>query len=58
MWLLSLASSWLPDMGAGPWCMVPLLLAMASGAMGLLAWALSWLLGRAMQLQEENDLTI
>lgn len=58
MWLLSLASVLLPDMGIGPWCMWPLLFAMASGAMGLLVWALKSLLQRAMDLQEENDLTI
>ena len=35
-----------------------LLAAMASFAMGLLAWALGKLLARAVQLKEENDLTV
>lgn len=58
LWLLSLASVLLPGMAGGPWCIISVLFAMASGALGLLAWALKSLLQRATRLQEENDLTI
>ncbi len=42
----------------GPSALVFLLAAMASFAMGLLAWALGKLLARAVKLKEENDLTV
>ena len=42
----------------GPSYLIFLLAAMASFALGLLAWALSKLLARAVRLKEENDLTV
>ncbi len=45
-------------MGFGPSWLWLLLAAAASGAMAILAYALSRLLNRAVQLQEENDLTV
>ena len=42
----------------GPAVVLCLLLALASAAMGMLAWALGKLLMRAVALQEENDLTV
>lgn len=43
---------------AGPEALVLLLAAMASGALGVLAYAIGLLVQRAAQLQEENELTI
>lgn len=45
-------------MGFGPVWLWLLLAAAACGAMAILAYALSRLLNRAVQLQEENDLTV
>ena len=42
----------------GPAALLLLLAAMASLALGMLAWALSKLLGRAVDMKEENDLTV
>lgn len=56
--IAGLAAGLLPRMSFGIWCIPVVLLSLASGAMGMLAWALGWLLRRAVQLQEENDLTI
>ena len=42
----------------GPSYLIFLLAAMASFALGLLAWALGKLLARAVKLKEENDLTV
>ncbi len=42
----------------GPAWVAMLLAAIASGAMGMLAWALGKLLTRAVQYKEENDLTV
>ena len=51
-WLISGLS-----LGPAPWLALTLGAA-ASGAMGMLAWALGKLLLRAVQLKEENDLTV
>lgn len=58
MCLAALAAVFLPNMAPGPWCAFVILPAMASGAMASLAMALSWLLARATQLQEDSELTI
>lgn len=58
MCLLGPCAALLPGMSFGSWAIPIALLAAGCGAMGVLAWALSWLLRRAVQLQEENDLTI
>lgn len=42
----------------GPVWVICLLFALASAAVGILAWALGKLLMRAVELQEENDLTV
>lgn len=57
-WLAGEGASMLPGMSGGPWSIGFLLFAMASAAMGILAYALGQLLRRATQLQEENELTI
>ena len=56
--LVLAASGALLIFGLGPIWLFLLLIGMAIGAMGLLAYALSRLLARAVQLQEENDLTV
>lgn len=56
--LASCGAPLLPGVEMGAWCAFPVLAAMASGALGILAWALGKLLNRAVQLKEENDLTI
>ncbi len=48
MCLAALAAVFLPNMAPGPWCAFVILPAMA----------LSWLLARATQLQEDSELTI
>ncbi len=58
LWLAAEFSVFLPGMAWGIWNIAFLLFAMASAAMGILAYALGKLLKRATQLQEENDLTI
>ena len=58
LWLAAEFSAFLPGMAWGIWNIAFLLLAMASAAMGILAYALGKLLKRATQLQEENELTI
>lgn len=57
-WLAGEGAALLPGMSGGPWSIALLLFAMASAAMGILAYALGQLLCRATQLQEENELTI
>ena len=58
LWLLG-AGAWLMPNGLmGPMWLYLILMALASGAMGCLAYALSRLIGRAVALQEENSLTI
>ena len=56
--LVLAASAALLLFGLGPIWLSLLLISMAIGAMGLLAYALSRLLSRAVQLQEESDLTV
>lgn len=63
--MLGAAALWLGGIGVGAlcgalgaWWVAAALAAMASAAMGVLALALGRLLGRAVQLQEENELTI
>ena len=58
LWLAAEFSAFLPGMAWGIWNIAFLLFAMASAAMGILAYALGKLLKRATQLQEENELTI
>lgn len=58
LWLAAEFSAFLPGMAWGSWNIAFLLFAMASAAMGILAYALGKLLKRATQLQEENELTI
>ena len=58
VWLLGQGAALLPDVGPGSWWVSFLLCAVASGAMGVLSWAIGKLLSRAVQLQEENDLTV
>ncbi len=58
LWLAAEFSVFLPGMAWGIWNIAFLLFAMASAAMGILAYALGKLLKRATQLQEENELTI
>ena len=58
VWLAAELAAFLPGMSKGLWNMAFLLFAMASAAMGILAYALGKLLKRATQLQEENELTI
>ena len=58
LWLGAEAAAFLPGMNGGLWNIAFLLFAMASAAMGILAYALGKLLKRATQLQEENELTI
>ena len=58
LWLAAEFSAVLPGMAWGIWNIAFLLFAMASAAMGILAYALGKLLKRATQLQEENELTI
>ena len=56
LWLLGEAGYAVADLGiAGLY--FPLL-ALASAALGVLAWALGGLLRHAVRLQEENDLTV
>ena len=58
VWLLAQGAALLPDVGPGGWWVSFFLFAVASGAMGVLSWAIGKLLSRAVQLQEENDLTV
>ena len=58
LWLVAELALFLPGMVMGVWNIAFLLFAMASAAMGILAYALGKLLKRATQLQEENELTI
>ena len=46
------------NLGVGPAWVFFLLISMANAALGLLAWALARLLARAVELKEENDLTV
>lgn len=59
LWIMGI---WLPRMiwglPMGPAVLYLLLAAMASAAMGVLAWGLGKLLHRAVVLKEENDLTV
>lgn len=47
-----------PQIPLSIWCIYPLLAAMASLALAVLAWALSKLLRRAVEIKQENDLTV
>ena len=58
VWLLAQGAALLPDVGPGGWWVSFFLFALASAAMGVLSWAIGKLLSRAVQLQEENDLTV
>lgn len=58
LWIASLGAALLPSVGAGIWMWGFLLFALASTAMGGLSWGLGKLVDRAVQLQEENDLTV
>lgn len=58
LWLLAQGAALLPGIGAGSWMIAFLLFALASAAMGVLAWAIGRLLARAVQIKEENDLTV
>lgn len=56
LWLLGEAGYAVTDLGVA-WLYFPLL-ALASAALGVLAWGLGRLLRHAVRLQEENDLTV
>ena len=57
--LLGIVLPWLIwQVRVGPAWVAMLLAAVASFAMGMLAWALGRLLTRAVQYKEENDLTV
>lgn len=56
--LLLVGAVFVLAVGFGPVWLWLLLAAAACGAMAILAYALSRLLNRAVQLQEENDLTV
>lgn len=56
--LLPLLLTLIYRINIGPSYLIFLLAAMASFALGLLAWALGKLLARAVKLKEENDLTV
>ncbi len=56
--LLSFLPGLLLGIAIGPVFLIFLLAAAASFALGLLAWSLGKLLGRAVKLKEENDLTV
>lgn len=58
IWLMAQGAALLPDVGPGSWWISFLLFAAASAAMGVLAWAMGKLLSRAVELKEENDLTV
>ena len=59
LWLLGIVLPWLIwQVRLGPAWVAMLLAAVASFAMGMLAWALGRLLTRAVQYKEENDLTV
>ncbi|MBE5787674.1 MAG: DUF2975 domain-containing protein [Clostridiales bacterium] len=58
VWLLAQGAVLLPNVGCGMWQIAFFLFAVASAAMGVLAWAIGKLLSRAVELQEENDLTV
>ena len=59
MWLLGIAlPPLLWQIHLGPACIALAMAALASCAMGVLAWGLGKLLDRAVQLKEENDLTV
>ena len=59
LWIAGMAFALLqPRIHFEFWCILPIMAAMASAAMGVLAWALGRLLRRAVDIQEENDLTV
>ena len=59
LWILAIfAPGLLFRVDIGPICVVFLLISMANAALGLLSWALGRLLARAVELKEENDLTV
>lgn len=58
LWLGLACGPSLFSMDIGPTALAFVLLALASGAMGMVAYALWHLLQRASSLQEENDLTV
>ncbi len=58
IWLLGIPLGLLLRLDFGIWTVAFLLAAAASAAMGLLAGSLAKLLGRAVEMKEENDLTV
>lgn len=58
VWILAQGAALLPQVGPGSWWISFFLFAVASAAMGVLSWAMGKLLSRAVELQEENDLTV
>ncbi len=58
IWLLGIPFGLLLRLRLGVWSLAFLLAAAASAAMGALAWGLAKLLRRAVEMKEENDLTV
>ena len=59
LWALAaVLPAWIEGIQLGPAFLLFLLASLASLALGLLAWGLSRLLRRAVEMKEENDLTV